>query len=81
MNIWIWAVVLVAAVWAAHWGAEQLDEPLKKLRRQWGLTQVAEAAFVGLAAESPEIGINVTSGVAEVLALDADENSEPKFRI
>lgn len=66
MNIWIWVVVLIAAVWAAHWGAEQLDEPLKKLRRQWGLTQVAGAAFVGLAAASPEIGINTASAVTGV---------------
>ena len=66
MNIWIWVIVLIAAVWAAHWGAEQLDEPLKKLRRQWGLTQVAGAAFVGLAAASPEIGINTASAVTGV---------------
>ena len=44
MNIWIWAIVLIATA-------------------------------------SSKIGINVTNGVAEVLALDADENSEPKFRI
>ncbi|WP_229638918.1 hypothetical protein [Waterburya agarophytonicola] len=44
MSIWIWVVVLIAAVWAAHWGAEQLDETLKKLRQQWGLTQ---ALFIG----------------------------------
>lgn len=34
MNIWIWVVVLIAAVWATHWGAEQLDKPLKKLHRK-----------------------------------------------
>ncbi|WP_199194380.1 sodium:calcium antiporter [Pleurocapsa sp. CCALA 161] len=66
MNIWIWVLVLIAAVWAADWGAEQLDKPLKKLRRQWGLTQVAGAAFVGLAAASPEIGINTTSAITGV---------------
>ena len=66
MGVWIWGIVLIAAVWAAHWGAEQLGEPLKKLRSQWGLSQVAGAAFVGLAAASPEIGINATSAFKQV---------------
>ena len=34
MSSWIWALVLLAAVWSAHWGAEHLAHPLKKLRKQ-----------------------------------------------
>ena len=66
MSVWIWAIVLLPAVWAAHWGAEHLAKPLKKLRRRWGFTESAGAAFVGLAAASPEIGINTTSAVRGV---------------
>lgn len=66
MNAWLWGIVLIAAVWAAHWGAERLGEPLRKLRSQWGLTQVAGASFVGIAAASPEIGINTTSAFRQV---------------
>ncbi|MBE9079779.1 sodium:calcium exchanger [Romeria aff. gracilis LEGE 07310] len=66
MSIWLWGAVLIAAVWAAHWGAERLGKPLRKLRSQWGLTQVAGASFVGIAAASPEIGINTTSAFRQV---------------
>jgi cation:H+ antiporter len=69
MSVWIWVVVLLVAVFAAHWGAERLSEPLKKLRRQWGFSAVAGGAFIGLAAASPEIGINTASalrGVADI---------------
>lgn len=66
MSEWLWVLVLVPAVWLAHWGAERLAKPLKKARRRWGLTQVAGAAFVGLAAASPEVGINTTSAVRGV---------------
>lgn len=69
MSPWIWALVLVAAVWAAHWGAEHLARPLKKLRKQWGFSVAAGGALVGLAAASPEIGINIASairGVADI---------------
>lgn len=68
-GLWLWVGALVVGVFAAHWGAEQFAEPLKKLRRQWGLTAVAGGAFVGLAAASPEIGINVISasrGVSDI---------------
>jgi cation:H+ antiporter len=65
-GLFIWAPVLLAAVWAAHWGAEHLSEPLKKLRRQWGFSVAAGGAFVGLAAASPEIGINTTSAIRGV---------------
>lgn len=65
----LWAVALVVGVFLAHWGAERFSAPLKKLRRQWGLTAVAGGAFVGLAAASPEIGINAVSasrGVSDI---------------
>ena len=66
MSTWIWALVLVAAIVAAHWGAERLAEPLKKLRRQWGFSAAAGGAFVGIAAASPEVGINIASAVRGV---------------
>lgn len=69
MSQWLWGFVLIAAVWAAHWGAERLAHPLKKLRRQWGFSAAAGGALVGLAAASPEIGINTTSafrGVTDI---------------
>ncbi len=69
MDIWIWDLVLPAAVWAAHWGAEHLAKPLKKLRQQWGFSVAAGGALVGLAAASPEIGINIASasrGVGDI---------------
>ena len=66
MSGWLWGLVLIPAVWLAHWGAERLAEPLKKARKRWGLTQVAGAAFVGLAAASPEIGINTSSAIRGV---------------
>lgn len=65
----LWVPVLLAAVWAAHWGAEHLSEPLKKLRRQWGFSVAAGGSFIGIAAASPEIAINTTSalqGVTEI---------------
>lgn len=65
----VWTAVLLAAVWAAHWGAERLSAPLRKLRKQWGFSVAAGGAFLGLAAASPEIGINVTSaarGVSDI---------------
>ena len=66
MSAWIWAVVLLAAVWAAHWGAEHLATPLKKLRKQWGFSVAAGGALIGVAAASPEIGINITSAITGV---------------
>ena len=69
MSPWIWGLVLLAAVWAAHWGAERMADPLKKLRRQWGISQAAGGALIGIASASPEIGINTTSalrGVSEI---------------
>lgn len=61
--LFFWFLVLVGAVWAAHWGADHLAEPLKKLRKQWGLTEAAGAAFVALATASPEFGTNAVSAI------------------
>lgn len=66
MNSALWALVLVAAVWGAHWGAEHLAKPLKKLRKSQGFSVAAGGAIVGLAAASPEIGINIASAVRGV---------------
>jgi len=63
MRLLFWVLMLLAAVWAAHWGANQLASPLQKLRQQWGLNEAAGAAFVALATASPEIGTNTASAV------------------
>ena len=69
MNVWLWVVVLGLAAWAAHWGADQLLTPLKMLRKQWGLTASAGAAFRAIVTASPEVAINITSaarGVSDI---------------
>ncbi|MEQ9438442.1 MAG: sodium:calcium exchanger [Cyclobacteriaceae bacterium] len=69
MNTWLWVGVLVIAAWAAHWGADQLLTPLKMLRKQWGLTASAGAAFLAIVTASPEVAINITSaarGVSDI---------------
>ena len=69
MTLLLWVPVLLAAVWATHWGAEHLAHPLKKLRRRWGFSVAAGGAFVGLAAASPEVGIATTAvlrGVSDI---------------
>ena len=48
MSTILWAGVLLAALWAAHWGAEQFSKPLKKLRKQWGFSVAAAAPSSGL---------------------------------
>lgn len=63
MQILLWSLVLLASVWSAHWGSDQLAEPLQKLRRQWGLSEAAGAAFVAFATASPEIGTNTASAL------------------
>ncbi len=63
MQILLWLLVLLASVWAAHWGSDQLAEPLEKLRRQWGLSEAAGAAFIAFATASPEIGTNTASAL------------------
>jgi len=69
LTVWLWVGGLIVGVFAAHWGAERFAKPLQKLRRQWGVTAAAGGAVVGLAAASPEIGINVMSaarGVSDI---------------
>ncbi|NES64235.1 MAG: sodium:calcium exchanger [Okeania sp. SIO2D1] len=63
MNLLFWILILLASIWAAHWGSDKLAEPLNKLRQQWGLTEAAGAAFVALATASPEIGTNTASAI------------------
>ena len=66
MNSWLWVLVLGLAAWAAHWGADRLLTPLKLLRKQWGLTASAGAAFLALVTASPEVAINITSAARDV---------------
>lgn len=66
MNPWLWTAVLVVAAFVAHWGAERLAKPLKLLRRRQGISAAAGGALVGLAAASPEVGINVASAIRGV---------------
>jgi cation:H+ antiporter len=66
LRIGFWFGVLLVAVFVAHWGAGRLTEPLKKLRRQWGITAVAGGSLIGLASASPEIGTNTVSAVQGV---------------
>lgn len=66
MNAWLWAGVLIIAAWAAHWGADKLLLPLKLLRKQWGLTASAGAAFLAIVTASPEVAINITSAARGV---------------
>lgn len=63
MPLFFWISILLASVWAAHWGSDRLANPLQKLRRQWGLSEAAGAAFVALATASPEIGTNTASAI------------------
>ncbi|MDW3215667.1 MAG: hypothetical protein R8G01_16830 [Ilumatobacteraceae bacterium] len=62
----VWIPVLLASVWAAHWGAEHLASPLEKLRSKWGISVAAGGALIGLAAASPEVGIATTSALRGV---------------
>lgn len=66
MIVWLWVLVLIAAVWAADWGADHLADPLRKLRRQWGLTGVAGGALLAIVTASPEVGINAASAIRGV---------------
>ncbi|MEM8807520.1 MAG: sodium:calcium exchanger [Cyanobacteria bacterium P01_G01_bin.38] len=63
MALSLWGFVLLAAILAAHWGADKLSVPLQKLRTRWGLSEAAGAAFVALATASPEIGTNTASAL------------------
>jgi cation:H+ antiporter len=66
MTFLLWIPVLLAAVWAAHWGAEHLSAPLKKLRRKWGISVAAGGALIGIAAASPEVGIATSAAIRGV---------------
>lgn len=63
MSVWIWVAVLLAAVYAAHWGSGHLADPFKKLRRQWGISAAAGGSLIGIATASPEVGVNITSAI------------------
>ena len=63
MTYLLWTPVLLVAVWAAHWGAEHLSAPLKKLRQKWGISVAAGGALIGVAAASPEVGIATTAAL------------------
>ena len=63
MSTWIWGAVLLAAIWSADWGADKLAAPLKKLRRQWGITKVAGASLLAILTASPEVGISTVSAI------------------
>ena len=63
MNVWLWAIVLIGALWLAKWGADKMAEPLKKLRKQWGITQVAGASLLAILTASPEVGISTVSAI------------------
>ena len=59
----VWWFLLVVAVFAAHWGADNIAAPLQKLRSRFGLSAAAGGAFIALATASPEIGTNTVSAL------------------
>lgn len=63
MGLLLWGLILIGAILAAHWGANQVSVPLQKLRTRWGFSEAAGAAFVALATASPEIGTNTASAL------------------
>ncbi|MDY6900427.1 MAG: sodium:calcium exchanger [Cyanobacteriota bacterium] len=63
MSIFPWVLLLLLSVYAAHWGADKIAKPLQKVRKQWGFSEAAGAAFVAFATASPEIGTNTTSAI------------------
>lgn len=69
MSTWLWGIILIIAVVMAHWGAEKITDPLKKLTKQFGLSPVGGGALVGIAAASPEIAINGVSALNGVSAI------------
>lgn len=66
MNLVLWLVVLIIAAFGAHWGAERLSKPLRKLTQQWGLTAVAAGAMLALFTAGGEVAINATSALRGV---------------
>ncbi|MEM8530942.1 MAG: sodium:calcium exchanger [Chloroflexota bacterium] len=65
MSIWFWWIILLLAVWAAHWGADQLAEPLQKIREQWGLSAAAGGVLIAIATASPEVSTNTASALQD----------------
>lgn len=63
---WLWGVALVVAAFVAHWGAEQLSEPLKAVRRRYGLAPAAGGVLVALASASSDVAVNTVSAVKGV---------------
>ena len=59
----LWWFLLVVAVFAAHWGADNIAKPLQKLRSRFGFSAAAGGAFIALATASPEIGTNTVSAL------------------
>lgn len=66
MFLFFWIIILLASIWASHWGADKLAKSLQKLRQQWGLTEVGGAALIALATASPEMGTNAVSALQGV---------------
>ena len=66
MAVWLWILVLIGAVWLADWGADHLADPLRKIRRQWGITGTGGAALLAIVTASPEVAINTTSALRGV---------------
>ena len=63
---WLWLGALVAAAFAAHWGAEQLSAPLKALRQKYGLAAAAGGVLVALASASSDVAVNAVSALQGV---------------
>lgn len=63
---WLWGIALVVGAFAAHWGAEQLSEPLKALRKKYGLAAAAGGVLVALASASSDVAVNTVSAVQGV---------------
>lgn len=63
MSLLFWGLVLIAAISAANWGADQLAVPFQKIRAQWGLSGAAGGALVAVITASPEVGINTAAAV------------------
>ena len=62
----LWWLLPVVAVFAAHWGADNIAEPLQKIRSRFGLSAAAGGALIALATASPEIGTNAVSALRGV---------------
>lgn len=59
----VWIIVLLAAAWAANWGAGEIAGPLRTLRRRLGLSGAAGGTLIGIASGAPETQINIASAV------------------